>query len=98
MQTETGGTNAQSSVADGGEAPLPLGWAMSRAANGRPFFIDHNSKTTTWVCNQLSDWSISYVFIVSLVDLNVACVRVCVRVCVRACVRACVCVCVCVCV
>nr|XP_056703889.1 E3 ubiquitin-protein ligase NEDD4-like isoform X5 [Euleptes europaea] len=27
---------------------LPPGWEMRIAPNGRPFFIDHNSKTTTW--------------------------------------------------
>ncbi|RWS17199.1 E3 ubiquitin-protein ligase Nedd-4-like isoform X2, partial [Dinothrombium tinctorium] len=28
---------------------LPPGWSMQIAPNGRMFFIDHNSKTTTWV-------------------------------------------------
>ena len=28
---------------------LPPGWEMRIAPNGRPFFIDHNSKVTTWV-------------------------------------------------
>uniref|UniRef100_A0A8C2XG77 E3 ubiquitin-protein ligase NEDD4-like n=1 Tax=Cyclopterus lumpus TaxID=8103 RepID=A0A8C2XG77_CYCLU len=27
---------------------LPPGWEMRIAPNGRPFFIDHNSKVTTW--------------------------------------------------
>ncbi|XP_055521166.1 E3 ubiquitin-protein ligase NEDD4-like isoform X3 [Leucoraja erinacea] len=27
---------------------LPPGWEMRMAPNGRPFFIDHNSRTTTW--------------------------------------------------
>ncbi|XP_049629545.1 E3 ubiquitin-protein ligase NEDD4 isoform X3 [Suncus etruscus] len=27
---------------------LPRGWEVQHAANGRPFFIDHNTKTTTW--------------------------------------------------
>ncbi|XP_026571156.1 E3 ubiquitin-protein ligase NEDD4-like isoform X3 [Pseudonaja textilis] len=27
---------------------LPPGWEMRIAPNGRPFFIDHNTKTTTW--------------------------------------------------
>ncbi|XP_051955658.1 E3 ubiquitin-protein ligase NEDD4-like isoform X9 [Xyrauchen texanus] len=27
---------------------LPPGWEMRMAPNARPFFIDHNSKTTTW--------------------------------------------------
>lgn len=28
--------------------PLPPGWEMSTAPDGKVFFIDHNSKTTTW--------------------------------------------------
>ena len=28
---------------------LPPGWEMRIAPNGRPFFIDHNSRNTTWV-------------------------------------------------
>ena len=28
---------------------LPAGWTMSTAQGGRVFFIDHNSRTTTWV-------------------------------------------------
>ncbi|XP_072326855.1 E3 ubiquitin-protein ligase NEDD4-like isoform X2 [Scyliorhinus torazame] len=27
---------------------LPPGWEVRNATNGRPFFIDHNTKTTTW--------------------------------------------------
>ncbi|XP_072471987.1 E3 ubiquitin-protein ligase NEDD4-like isoform X2 [Notamacropus eugenii] len=27
---------------------LPKGWEVRHAPNGRPFFIDHNTKTTTW--------------------------------------------------
>ncbi|XP_051511958.1 E3 ubiquitin-protein ligase NEDD4-like isoform X2 [Myxocyprinus asiaticus] len=27
---------------------MPIGWEVRSAPNGRPFFIDHNSKTTTW--------------------------------------------------
>lgn len=27
---------------------LPQGWEVRSAPNGRPFFIDHNTKTTTW--------------------------------------------------
>ncbi|XP_041082693.1 E3 ubiquitin-protein ligase NEDD4-like isoform X4 [Polyodon spathula] len=27
---------------------LPAGWELRSAPNGRPFFIDHNTKTTTW--------------------------------------------------
>lgn len=28
---------------------LPQGWSMQVAPNGRTFFIDHNSRATTWV-------------------------------------------------
>ncbi|XP_060115785.1 E3 ubiquitin-protein ligase NEDD4 [Heteronotia binoei] len=28
--------------------PLPKGWEVRNAPSGRPFFIDHNTKTTTW--------------------------------------------------
>ncbi|XP_057304153.1 E3 ubiquitin-protein ligase NEDD4-like isoform X3 [Hydractinia symbiolongicarpus] len=31
------------------EMPLPPGWAMQLAQNGRVFFIDHNSRSTVWV-------------------------------------------------
>ncbi|KAM6181399.1 E3 ubiquitin-protein ligase NEDD4 isoform 3-T3 [Erethizon dorsatum] len=27
---------------------LPKGWEVQHAPNGRPFYIDHNTKTTTW--------------------------------------------------
>ncbi|KAL8615914.1 hypothetical protein ACOMHN_034590 [Nucella lapillus] len=30
------------------EEPLPAGWAMGSAPNGRHFFIDHNDRRTTW--------------------------------------------------
>ena len=33
----------------GAQSFLPPGWEMRIAPNGRPFFIDHNTKTTTWV-------------------------------------------------
>ncbi|XP_075697302.1 E3 ubiquitin-protein ligase NEDD4-like isoform X8 [Rhinoderma darwinii] len=32
----------------GAQSFLPPGWEMRIAPNGRPFFIDHNTKTTTW--------------------------------------------------
>jgi len=31
------------------EEPLPPGWATAVAPNGRVFYIDHNTKATTWV-------------------------------------------------
>lgn len=44
--TENTGTSNQASPE--AEELLPPGWAMQRAPNGRMFFIDHNSKKTTW--------------------------------------------------
>lgn len=35
---------------------LPSGWEVRSAPNGRPFFIDHNTRTTTWV-RMIVDWS-----------------------------------------
>ncbi len=31
---------------------LPAGWEVRSSPSGRPFFIDHNTKTTTWVRRQ----------------------------------------------
>lgn len=30
------------------EAPLPAGWEMRRSNDGRVYFVDHNTRTTTW--------------------------------------------------
>ncbi|KAG5651658.1 hypothetical protein H0H81_007938 [Sphagnurus paluster] len=30
------------------EIPLPLGWEERRTADGRPYFVDHHLRTTTW--------------------------------------------------
>jgi len=29
--------------------PLPEGWDMGIDFDGKPYFIDHQSKTTTWI-------------------------------------------------
>jgi len=31
------------------KGPLPVGWEERSTADGRMYFIDHNSKTTTWI-------------------------------------------------
>ncbi len=36
-------------VEDDGMGPLPSGWAMQIAPNGRKFFINHFTRNTTWV-------------------------------------------------
>lgn len=33
----------------GAQSFLPPDWEIRIAPNGHPFFIDHNTKTTTWV-------------------------------------------------
>ncbi|KAL1920700.1 uncharacterized protein VTP21DRAFT_1077 [Calcarisporiella thermophila] len=32
-----------------GSGPLPPGWEMRVTPEGRPYFVDHNTRTTTWV-------------------------------------------------
>lgn len=32
-----------------GSGPLPSGWEQRNTAEGRPYFVDHNTRTTTWV-------------------------------------------------
>lgn len=38
----------QEDIPEGSEG-LPQGWSMQVAPNGRTFFIDHNTRATTWV-------------------------------------------------
>ncbi|XP_065184171.1 E3 ubiquitin-protein ligase NEDD4-like [Sycon ciliatum] len=37
--------------------PLPSGWASQMAPNGRPFFIDHSSRSTSWVDPRLKSFT-----------------------------------------
>ncbi|KAK0552912.1 hypothetical protein OC846_001491 [Tilletia horrida] len=32
-----------------GGGPLPAGWEQRNTPEGRPYFVDHNTRTTTWV-------------------------------------------------
>lgn len=41
--------NNRISVVTHEDNPLPSGWQMALTADGRPFFINHNDQTTTWV-------------------------------------------------
>ncbi|KAF8147316.1 hypothetical protein K438DRAFT_2027776 [Mycena galopus ATCC 62051] len=41
-----GATPAQTGYTD---IPLPLGWEERRTPEGRPYFVDHQTRTTTWV-------------------------------------------------
>lgn len=40
---------AQNNMTTAGSGPLPPGWEMRTTAEGRPYFVDHNTRTTTWV-------------------------------------------------
>ncbi|KAL8828192.1 MAG: hypothetical protein Q9191_002731 [Dirinaria sp. TL-2023a] len=43
--------NASSLQCDGNipeSEPLPFGWEMSTAEDGRTYYLDHNTRTTTW--------------------------------------------------
>jgi E3 ubiquitin-protein ligase NEDD4 len=35
--------------------PLPQGWEERQTPDGRPYFVDHNSRTTTWLDPRLAD-------------------------------------------
>lgn len=59
--TPTGGAGSGSQSANGvvpgastnattaGTGPLPAGWEQRFTPEGRPYFVDHNTRTTTWV-------------------------------------------------
>lgn len=40
--------NSQSTTA-AGVGPLPAGWEERHTPEGRPYYVDHNTRTTTWV-------------------------------------------------
>uniref|UniRef100_A0A8C3AYR4 E3 ubiquitin-protein ligase n=1 Tax=Cyclopterus lumpus TaxID=8103 RepID=A0A8C3AYR4_CYCLU len=44
--------HTQSTEATHDSGSLPAGWEVRSAPSGRPFFINHNTKTTTWVRKQ----------------------------------------------
>ncbi|KAI9493846.1 hypothetical protein BDB00DRAFT_882925 [Zychaea mexicana] len=39
----------QHNMTTAGTGPLPPGWEMRTTPEGRPYFVDHNTRTTTWV-------------------------------------------------
>lgn len=43
----TSSTASNSTSSNNG--PLPAGWEMRTTPEGRPYFVDHNTRTTTWV-------------------------------------------------
>ncbi|RKP39957.1 putative E3 ubiquitin-protein ligase [Dimargaris cristalligena] len=44
-----GAGNGTGSGEDGGPNALPSGWEQRFTAEGRPYFVNHNNRTTTWV-------------------------------------------------
>lgn len=40
---------ATNNVTTGGGGPLPAGWEERYTPEGRPYYVDHNTRTTTWV-------------------------------------------------
>lgn len=40
---------AGSNATTAGSGPLPAGWEQRFTPEGRPYFVDHNTRTTTWV-------------------------------------------------
>ncbi|KAJ3753770.1 hypothetical protein F5878DRAFT_629384 [Lentinula raphanica] len=49
--TTTATTSPSSAPPSSGynDVPLPLGWEERRTPEGRPYFVDHTNRTTTWV-------------------------------------------------
>ncbi|GAA5848398.1 hypothetical protein JCM8547_004503 [Rhodosporidiobolus lusitaniae] len=44
-----GAAGQASSATTQGSGPLPAGWEQRFTPEGRPYFVDHNTRTTTWV-------------------------------------------------
>ncbi|KAI8338086.1 E3 ubiquitin-protein ligase RSP5 [Chlamydoabsidia padenii] len=42
-------TELQGNMTTAGTGPLPAGWEMRTTSEDRPYFVDHNTRTTTWV-------------------------------------------------
>ncbi|KAG2213483.1 hypothetical protein INT47_009157 [Mucor saturninus] len=47
--TTNGVVGVQNNMTTAGSGPLPPGWEMRSNPEGRPYFVDHNTRTTTWV-------------------------------------------------
>ncbi|WWC58375.1 uncharacterized protein I303_100915 [Kwoniella dejecticola CBS 10117] len=47
--TGAAGAVAPNNVTTAGQGPLPAGWEQRFTPEGRPYFVDHNTRTTTWV-------------------------------------------------
>lgn len=48
-QSQTHAVLPSSTTTTAGTGPLPPGWEQRNTPEGRPYFVDHNTRTTTWV-------------------------------------------------
>ncbi len=46
--TPSGGDGSAGAQNGGSQEPLPPGWEMRIDPHGRPYYVDHNTRTTTW--------------------------------------------------
>ncbi len=46
--TTTTSSSDSTAVQNGNQEPLPPGWEMRIDPHGRPYYVDHNTRTTTW--------------------------------------------------
>lgn len=52
QRSDSGGSGVvgiPNNITTAGSGPLPPGWEMRSNPEGRPYFVDHNTRTTTWV-------------------------------------------------
>ena len=54
-ELNVGGGNGGEAAAAAGNPPLPAGWDLCRDFDGRVYYIDHNTKQTTWADPRLLD-------------------------------------------
>ncbi|PCH38485.1 HECT-domain-containing protein [Wolfiporia cocos MD-104 SS10] len=47
--TAAAAMQASNNVTTSGAGPLPSGWEERYTPEGRPYYVDHNTRTTTWV-------------------------------------------------
>jgi len=48
VMKERGSVARQNSPGLGFESPLPPGWEMRTTGDGRKYYLDHNTKKTSW--------------------------------------------------
>ena len=51
---------------------LPPGWEVRVAANGRKFYVDHSTRTTTWVTPYLITLLINIVILINSIVLSIS--------------------------